>query len=241
MLEAEKKTVPIWKPGRLVPVFQQKKAIIVTGPESSGTKMMCNVFAANGYIWAHLGKNGTDSLDFSRFEENIVLHRSVPHGGRMPDLKLITSEMERAGYQVTTIVMIRNSYFTARSQIRNNHVDSFDESFANIEDAIIYIFNQVENYRVVKYEAFVGDAGIRQLFYDEFGLVEPSIQFYNANEEYVMSSIHDDLIRKVLQRPTTPEEHACKAEIERLRAEIQSIAEKNVKGKGRGRDQDEDE
>ena len=97
--------------------------------------------------------------------------------------------MRGAGYEVIPIVMDRQDYYMAQSQIKDRrHADSYDLAMINIQLSRRHIRDQLAEVGLspvrVQYENFVTRDGIRKKFFKGLGFPEPAMTFYNANEAY---------------------------------------------------------
>lgn len=111
------------------------RAFFVVGPESSGTRIMTRLLLDCGLAGSAGHRQPWDNLRFPEPRQDIAFRRSIPHGGTIPDLEGIVRAMEAAGYTVTVLVMVRELYAMARSQVANGHVTDLVEALANIATA----------------------------------------------------------------------------------------------------------
>lgn len=136
------------------------KAVLVTGPEASGTKLMAQILLAHGFY----GNGGhSQRLDaagaIARAPIPFMLRRSMPHGGHWPPLLEILAEMDaRAGEATGVIVTVREYRALIGAQLRAHHVSTEAEAEAHIRRAWQEIAAVVASERpvlVLPYEALV--------------------------------------------------------------------------------------
>lgn len=136
-----------------------KKAFIIAGPESSGTRMLTKIFIESGCF-------GSDDHDqpFDHKppleEENVVWRRSIPHGGvKEPNIEYMYKYLVDKNYEVILIIINRDIFCTINSQISNNHVTEEDTSIQNIQDSFVFIFGLIKKlnikYFLINYESLI--------------------------------------------------------------------------------------
>jgi len=91
-----------------------RRAFIIVGPESSGTKFLTSLFIKAGCYGDAWHEQRLDTEEPSA--PLVVFRRSYPHGGEWPDLPAIVDRFWRAGYRVRLIVIIRSMQFTVASR-----------------------------------------------------------------------------------------------------------------------------
>jgi hypothetical protein len=92
-----------------------RRAFIVIGPESSGTKFLTRLFVKAGCYGDAWHKQRLDTEEPN--EPLVVLRRSYPHGGEWPDLREIVERFK--GYDVRVILIVRSQQFTVASRRRH--------------------------------------------------------------------------------------------------------------------------
>lgn len=169
------------------------QAVIVCGPEASGTKMLTECFCRCGFMgsWDH--DQPFDDLNFAKaVPNNLVFRQSFPHGKRIPDLSLINQRLITCGYAVKVAVIIRDKDCCSLSQVRATHSPDRITAKAKIEDALMTIFVQLAkigvNPHVVLYEPFIKSEKVREQFFRQFNLPVPVMHFFNSNAKYLSSS-----------------------------------------------------
>lgn len=90
-------------------------------------------------------------------EQTIVWLRSVPHAHQTPNLVRMVRGLHANAYEVSAVVMTRDWFSTAASQVRMGHVEDRNEADEHIRAAYIWIFSQLSRvgvpFYVISYEA----------------------------------------------------------------------------------------
>lgn len=135
-----------------------KRAFLVTGPESSGNRMMAAILSAAGCR----GSGSTDSPYNDQLpagESPVVIIRSFPHGGRWPNLRELIAQLQSCGYEVTVLVTARGPVALERSQVAAGHQVDGDGARQAIAEAYGRIFPALfasgTRWMLVPYEALV--------------------------------------------------------------------------------------
>lgn len=165
-----------------------KRAFLVLGPESSGTRLMTGILIAAGCY----GDSGHEQRLDSGIPDNeplIVWRRSVPHRGQWPQLNVAFNLLERNGYEVTVLIMSRDWHSMAISQELAPHADDVDVAQENIRRAYIHIFQHIRSNRfeIVNYEALTQrPGGTIKYLCGRLGLPEPvnPPAIYDGNSRY---------------------------------------------------------
>ena len=139
---------------------KRKRAYLVLGPESSGTRLMTRLLIAAG---CHGSAEHFDQPFDAGVPEDgpplVVWRRSVPHNREWPPIGSMVIELMAAGYQVHAVVMTRDWYCMARSQVRAGHVDWAGQAYANLRQAYPHIFGSLGRlgvgFTVISYESLV--------------------------------------------------------------------------------------
>lgn len=143
----------------LTAATSMSKAILVFGPESSGTRVTARLFINSGFYGQDSHSQNTDAhldtLKLPQFIEengiqNIVFRRSVPHGGGQPDLSFLFSLFNMYFNDTRVVVIMRSFPTTALSQLNKMHSGDIDEAYKKIADAYLRIFDFL-NYTGAKY------------------------------------------------------------------------------------------
>jgi LPS sulfotransferase NodH len=168
-----------------------KKAYFIIGAESSGTRVLTQAFIKAGCFGdaGHFQK--LDSLNLNNRPDNIVFRRSLPHAGIWSNVRNLKKLFEDADYEVEVIGITRIPRYTVLSQLTNHqHARTQHEAEKNIKRAVNVIVRDADT--IIKYEQFVTDGWFRKQFFEERGLEEPHMHFFNANEKY-MYQLEEDI------------------------------------------------
>ena len=142
------------------------KSFRVIGPESSGTRLATKIFIQNGVYGDDGHVQRLDSPGAIRGVEALpfVIRRSLPHGGRWPDLgglyRLMVDRLasDNAG-KPGVVITVREPLALARSQVRNRHVKDITAAQHNILRAYLAIMRFVlsahPGFYILPYEALV--------------------------------------------------------------------------------------
>ena len=162
-------------------------AYFVIGPESSGTRMMCEaIIRSTGAEGSYTDGQPFDDLNFAGRSDKIVFRRSVPHGAIWYDLEALYAKLGAAGYAVEVVATDRDKTYMAPSQVKHGHVRSIAESLENIHRARKQIdeFIQGKPNVQVQYENFVNDESYRHVIYAALGIDAPEMEFFDGNKRY---------------------------------------------------------
>lgn len=136
---------------------KKSKAILVLGPESSGTRIWTKVLIESGCMGDHTHQQRWD-IEVPETLTKIVWRRSVPHGAKLPDIDSMVEELREKEYEVMAYVTTRDWFCMVESQT-GKHTDEKIESFGNLQIAYPFIFKKLEEleipFVVVSYEALV--------------------------------------------------------------------------------------
>ena len=156
------------------------KAFIVTGPQSSGTRMMTRALILSGcFEIADVDELPVES------GSPVVIHRSIPHAGRWPNWWGKVLEFNRADYEVQPIIMSRDWNALCLSQIKRAFVGSREEAEENIRKAYQSATQSLPMYVMISYESFCLSPDFRRwLFTERFGLPKTPIDIWYANDQY---------------------------------------------------------
>lgn len=95
-----------------------KKAIVVTGPEGCGNRLIAAAFQAAGCY----GEGSTDAkynTKLPKGESPVVLIRSFPHGDDWPDLFKLHNDLTSIGYSITFVIPTRDFSCYAASWVKD--------------------------------------------------------------------------------------------------------------------------
>ncbi len=163
-----------------------RKAFFVIGCESSGTRMLTESLISAGAYGDYAHVQRMDDLNFYDLPDVIAFRRSLPHARSWPPINALYNMMTLAGYEVITLIMWRKEKYTVLSQLKLGHVDSEEQAKKHIAEAFSRIgkFSHGKECEVVGYEEFVTDPWYRSGLFWDYGLTDPTITYYNANEAY---------------------------------------------------------
>ncbi len=136
---------------------KKKRAILVLGPESSGTRFWTQILIKAGCFGddGHRQKWDVTPPDNERL---IVWRRSVPHAGELPRLEEMVSSLREENYEVVAYVTNRDWFCMMNSQ-EGKHVDELSGAFGNLQIAYPFIFKNLEKleipFAVISYEAIL--------------------------------------------------------------------------------------
>jgi len=166
-----------------------KRAFLVLGPESSGTRLMtCLLISAGCY-----GDDGHEQrLDHGLpvAEPLIVWRRSLPHRGEWPDLRAIIRNLKGAGYETTALVMSRDWHALVQSQLAAPHALDTETALAQIRQAYALIFYMLHvtdtPSEIVNLEALIQRPNeVAGHLMQRLGLPQPTgVEIYDANAKY---------------------------------------------------------
>jgi len=111
-----------------------KRAIFVTGPESSGTKIMTRIMIMAGCYGQDTNKQALD-MGLDNKPDLIVFRRSVPHMGKLETVEHWIRKMWAENYDVKVIYTSRNFFEMSKSQVKQGHVGMIHQAEQNIRMA----------------------------------------------------------------------------------------------------------
>lgn len=127
-----------------------KRAILVFGPESSGTRLMTSILMNAGCIGSSDHYQWWDDHAFEEGDDLVVWRRSFPHGvdRGWPDVGGMAARLAPWGYQVQAVVMARDVHSMASSQARQGYAESYQAAVRAIGEAYERIFTGLAEGRV---------------------------------------------------------------------------------------------
>ena len=132
-----------------------KRAYLVLGPESSGTRFVTKLLIDAGCFGdgdhdQQLDKPGDQSREIleetvlPRDETPIVWRRSYPHGEKWVDISKAVAQLKRKGYEVYAVVTTRDWFPMIRSQLKEHaHVTEESVGMQNVQRAYRTIFKHL--------------------------------------------------------------------------------------------------
>lgn len=174
--------------------MKYKRAYIVVGPESSGTRMATKILLAAG---CHGGSGLSQTFDhtFPNNKSPIAWRRSAPHGGEWPKLTEMAEKLYKNGYLVQFVVTNREWYPMICSQVENLHVTNTSDAYKNIVESYFRIMNDIqkcENYThsTIPYVMFYYESLIaktQKVLKEMMPLLDlpvPNIKIYDGNKKW---------------------------------------------------------
>ena len=163
----------------------------VTGAENSGNRVLVQSLCSAGcYGNSPRGEMHEylldDTLEFEGLPDRLAYMRSVPHGGRVPKPKLIATRMQRAGYTIKPILVIRKTEFAIEGQVLTyGRTREQAQQYVALAVTIMYDFALWlgELLTVVSYELFVEIPEVRRDLFAQLGLPPPTFEPFNANDQ----------------------------------------------------------
>ena len=159
-----------------------KRAVVITGAQSTGNHLMTRILVDSGFIGTVDGHQVFwdevilgDELPSGNYREytedsdkRFVFRGSMPKGGPgWWDIKGAVEKLEFYGYSVVMIVMHRDVFSTASSQVYKykESIPTFEKALEEIQMAYRHIYRYDMPYVPVTYESLVfqRDATIKHL------------------------------------------------------------------------------
>jgi len=135
-----------------------KRAFLVLGPASSGTRFVTRLMIAAGCTGSAEHAQPFDN-DPPNDEELIVWRRSYPHGTDWPDAFEMIEDLRLRGYSVGVVVCMRDWHSICSSQVRVKHTPNIYQAQTATRIAYRNIFRDIARaiaaYWVISYESIV--------------------------------------------------------------------------------------
>lgn len=170
-----------------------KRAFLVFGAESSGTRLLTSILMLAGCSGDDGHEQRWDTLAPSG--ELVVWRRSFPHAREMPDIVAMADRLRLLGYSVLALVISRDWYATARSQVKAGHVPDVQMAEKNLSNAYPYIFRGLTAadcpWRGVSYESLASKSTRRMLLVSlSLGTTKEvdGLEFREENEKHYDST-----------------------------------------------------
>ena len=164
-----------------------RRAFLVFGPESSGTRLLTSIFVAAG---CDGDVSHEQRFDWNPPQENLIVwRRSFPHDHAWPDVMDMVSQLRSWQYEVKVAVITRDWHCLAASQVQNGHAANRSEATDQIQEAYLRIFTGLKevqaDFMVVSYESLVQrpNESIDALM-KECGLPTPGLDIHDGNAKY---------------------------------------------------------
>ncbi len=166
-----------------------RKAYLIVGPESSGTRVMTQIFVEGGCFGDFSHKQRLDNP--GHFGNDVIVwRRSFPYSGQWPSLEAIVRNLAIYNYEVYVVVMTRDMYATAQSQM-HTWGRNYEEAINSIRTSYALIFSDLIKvnvpFIVVSYESMVqrGLDGLKNLFHLIDFEPPDHFEFYDGNKKWL--------------------------------------------------------
>lgn len=119
-----------------------RRAFVILGPESSGTRLMARLFIRAGAHGDYEHRQRLDAMLSNGDRPThpvVVVRRSYPYSKEWPNLGKLKGRLERAGYEVRAVVVLRSLQFTALSSNRQMHTRSREHGIRRSTEAFKHI------------------------------------------------------------------------------------------------------
>lgn len=135
-----------------------KRAFLVSGPESSGNRLVLSLLEESGCV--NLTADAEPDWNALQPEgETIALMRSMPHGGRWDSIWRLVRHIESFGYTTTVLVPVRDNHCVADSQAEIKYAESYEDGLARVSRAYSHVIGACVlarlDYHLVPYESLV--------------------------------------------------------------------------------------
>lgn len=168
-----------------------KRAFLVYGPESAGNRLLTRILVACGCYGDGDHHQRLNDGPPPPNTDLVVLFRSVPYARGWPDLIENIDQVIRYGYRPTVLVLNRDVYAMAASQVRTGHAQDIEAAYRCIAAAYKIIFAAISyhkaDYLMISYECLF----IRQtdymtwlLKYLGLELLQPVERITDQNEKH---------------------------------------------------------
>ncbi len=163
-----------------------KRAFLVVGPESSGTRLVTRILIDAGAIGdaTHAQRFDQTGLLASTLPDLIVWRRSLPHSGCWIDAANWIESVRLLGYQVDVLFVTRDWHATISSQLAAGHVQNRDEAEENLRRAYSLLATISAPFRVVSYEALRDRGCLQALLRDLLLSVDVCVEVADENAKW---------------------------------------------------------
>jgi hypothetical protein len=121
-------------------------AILIIGPESSGTRMLTRMFYESGWFgdYDHGQRLDTvirqeESFRILRGADKFVIRRSVPHKKEYPDVEFINNLVADAGFELLWLIAKRDPMCNAKSKVRQGHQTNLKSAILAVQSELDFI------------------------------------------------------------------------------------------------------
>ncbi len=163
-----------------------KKAFLVLGPESSGTRFVTSLFILAGCYGdaGHEQRLDNEIPDV----ETLVWRRSLPHNKVWVDPQALFLKLYDVGvYQIYPVVCVRDWFCIAESQLKNGYALTRGDAFRNIEQAYNMTYYDLSPVMFVYEAAMLYGRAYIDMFMSPLGLTIPlgvSVDIRNGDDKY---------------------------------------------------------
>lgn len=168
-------------------LYPKKRAVIVVGPESSGTRLVTGIFTKAGFA----GSDGHDQpWDHKDPDGRLVVYRqSIPHNHQWPDFEALAGRFRRLGYEVAFVATDRDDAAMMASQVNAGHVTTRTQAWENIKRARQHIADGLKVAQApvarVQYERLVADPrGVIERLLARYRVPLPEVEVYDGNAKW---------------------------------------------------------
>lgn len=167
-----------------------KKAFLILGAESSGTRFLTEIFVNSGVAGSAEHQQLFDVQDPT--EDVIVWRRSVPHGldPELPDIVGMIRKLRKLKYEVKALVIHREISATLASQFKNfEAITSEEMAFDRYQKAYLHIYEAIKKtnitYLVVTYESlYLNQLAVLDGIKERFDIELKSQKVRNENSKW---------------------------------------------------------
>lgn len=161
-----------------------KTAYLVIGVESSGTRMLTKALIASGCYGDGGHQQRLDNAqNLNNLPDKIVLRRSIPHAGGVPDVSGWIKKFERNGYTARIVKIYRDQKCNIESMMKRGHAPARSIAVAKF-NAGRSLLDKLDGLEI-RYRDFVTKPDYRRERFAELGLPAPQMEFYNGDAKWM--------------------------------------------------------
>lgn len=118
-------------------------------------------------------------------QDQLLVRLSAPHAGEFVEPEEIISRLEKSGYTIFVLVIIRDLLAAKKSVLRRDpeRISSID-SDQRLAVRLLGKLMASCYVSVISYESFIAHPEYREWVFDGIGLPAPTMEFYDGNEKY---------------------------------------------------------
>ena len=170
-------------------------AILIIGPESSGTRMLTRMFYESGWFGDYDHGQRLDavilqeeSFRILRGADKFVIRRSVPHRKEYPDIEFINNLVVDAGFNPLWLIAKRDPFCNAKSKVRQGHQPNLKSATWAVQAELEFIKLHEQYMSKFKYVDVSGVMKNPHLIKEYIGDIELSDKayevIYDADKRY---------------------------------------------------------